>query len=169
MGLARMEPLAHTLAGACLAESGLKRLTPLATSTLLIAANIPDLDGACYLHSADLAFAVRRGWTHGVLAMAVLAVAADGRDAGRSIGVLLAPRRPARPRPAAPVPAGALGLGDALAPVPRLAEQLRRPAADAVLGPLVLRRRAVHRRPVALDGAGRRGDAGVDDAHARAC
>ena len=74
MGVRRMEPLAHTLAGACLAESGLKRLTPLATSTLLIAANIADLDGACYLHSADLAFAFRRGWTHGVLAMAVLPV-----------------------------------------------------------------------------------------------
>ena len=67
-----MEPLAHTLAGACLAESGLKRLTPLAASTLIIAANLPDLDGACYVHSADLAFAVRRGLTHGVLAMAVL-------------------------------------------------------------------------------------------------
>jgi len=69
-----MEPLAHTLAGACLAESGLKRLTPLATSTLIIAANIPDLDGACYFHSTDLAFSVRRGITHGVLAMAVLPV-----------------------------------------------------------------------------------------------
>lgn len=67
-----MDPLAHTLAGACLAESGLKRLTPLATSTLLVAANLPDLDGTCYLHSADLAFSIRRGLTHGLLAMAVL-------------------------------------------------------------------------------------------------
>ena len=74
MGLERMEPLAHTLAGACLAESGLKRLTPLAASTLLIAANIPDLDGACYFHSADLAFSFRRGITHGILAMAVLPI-----------------------------------------------------------------------------------------------
>ena len=78
-----MEPLAHTLAGACLAESGLKRLTPLATSTLIIAANIPDVDGACYLHGADLAFAFRRGWTHGVLAIVLLPVAPDGGDAGR--------------------------------------------------------------------------------------
>jgi inner membrane protein len=74
MAPGRMEPLAHTLAGACLAESGLKRLTPLAASTLIISANIPDLDGACYLHSADLAFSVRRGITHGILAMAVLPV-----------------------------------------------------------------------------------------------
>ena len=77
-----MEPLAHTLAGACLAESGLKRLTPLASSTLVIAANIPDVDGACYLHGADLAFAFRRGWTHGVLALAVLPDRPDGGDAG---------------------------------------------------------------------------------------
>jgi inner membrane protein len=70
-----MEPLAHTLAGACLAESGLKRLSPLAASTLLIAANVPDVDGGCYLHSADFAFAFRRGWTHGVLAVALLPVA----------------------------------------------------------------------------------------------
>ncbi|MEI6666829.1 MAG: metal-dependent hydrolase [Acidobacteriota bacterium] len=67
-----MEPLAHTLAGACLAETGLKRLTPLATSTLVIAANLADLDGACYLHSADLAFGLRRGLTHGALAWVVL-------------------------------------------------------------------------------------------------
>ncbi|MEW5982936.1 MAG: metal-dependent hydrolase [Acidobacteriota bacterium] len=69
-----MEPLAHTLAGACLAEAGLKRVTPLAATTLIIAANIPDIDGACYLSSADVAFGFRRGWTHGVLAWFVLPV-----------------------------------------------------------------------------------------------
>jgi inner membrane protein len=69
-----MEPLAHTLAGACLAQSGLKRLTPLASATLIIAATMSDADGACYLHSADLAYAVRRGWTHGLLALLVLPV-----------------------------------------------------------------------------------------------
>jgi inner membrane protein len=69
-----MEPLAHTLAGACLAETGLKRVTPLAASTLVIAANLADVDGACYLHSADLAFGFRRGLTHGVLAWILLPV-----------------------------------------------------------------------------------------------
>ncbi len=67
-----MEPLAHTLAGACLAEAGFKRATPLATSTLIIAANLPDLDGACYLAGSDLAFDFRRGWTHGLLAVLLL-------------------------------------------------------------------------------------------------
>ena len=35
-----MDPLAHTLAGASLAQAGLKRLTPLATATLVIGANL---------------------------------------------------------------------------------------------------------------------------------
>jgi inner membrane protein len=91
-----MEPLAHTLAGACLAESGLKRLSPLAASTLIIAANIPDVDGACYLHSADAAFAFRRGWTHGVLAMALLPLALTA--AMLALDRLLARRNPDRPR-----------------------------------------------------------------------
>jgi inner membrane protein len=100
-----MEPLAHTLAGACLAESGLKRLTPLAASTLIIAANIPDVDGACYLHSADLAFAVRRGWTHGVLAVALLPLALTA--AMLAADRLLARRGVSRPRPK---PLALLGL-----------------------------------------------------------
>jgi inner membrane protein len=69
-----VEPLAHTLTGACLAESGLKRRSPLAASTLIIAVNLPDIDGTCYLHNADLAFAFRRGWTHGILAVLLLPV-----------------------------------------------------------------------------------------------
>jgi inner membrane protein len=96
MGSLRMEPLAHTLAGACLAESGLKRLTPLASSTLIIAANIPDVDGACYLHSADLAFAYRRGLTHGVLAIALLPIALTA--AMLALDRVLSRRRPERPR-----------------------------------------------------------------------
>jgi hypothetical protein len=39
-----MENLTHTFVGAALAECGLKRVTPLATTTLLIAANLPDID-----------------------------------------------------------------------------------------------------------------------------
>jgi len=96
MRVLRMEPLAHTLAGACLAESGLKRLSPLATSTLVIAANLPDVDGACYLHGADLAFAFRRGWTHGVLAMALLPLALTA--ALLALDRLLSRHHPDRPR-----------------------------------------------------------------------
>jgi inner membrane protein len=67
-----MDNLCHTLAGAALARSGLERRTPLATPTLLIGANLPDLDVLAYLRDPLFALTFRRGWTHGVLAMAVL-------------------------------------------------------------------------------------------------
>lgn len=64
-----MDPLAHTLFGATMAEAGLKRKTALATATLIIGANIPDIDAAAMLVSSDYALLVRRGWTHGILAL----------------------------------------------------------------------------------------------------
>lgn len=67
-----MDPLAHTLAGATLAESGLKRRTRYATATLLIGANLPDIDAVANLWGADAALHARRGVTHGVLAMVAL-------------------------------------------------------------------------------------------------
>jgi len=67
-----MDPLAHTLTGATLAEAGLKRLTPLAATTALIGANLPDIDAATYLIDGDLSLGVRRGCSHGLLAMALL-------------------------------------------------------------------------------------------------
>lgn len=58
--------------GAGLARSGLGRRTALGTATLLIGANLPDVDVLAYLDGpgADLAF--RRGWTHGIPALIVL-------------------------------------------------------------------------------------------------
>jgi inner membrane protein len=68
-----VDNLCHTLVGAAIGEAGLKRATPLATATLLIGANLPDVDAVTYVFSdAPTSFAFRRGWTHGVLAMAVL-------------------------------------------------------------------------------------------------
>jgi inner membrane protein len=66
----RMDNICHTLAGATLARAGLDRRTPLAGATLMIAANFPDIDVVAVPlgHSVDF----RRGWTHGVLALAVL-------------------------------------------------------------------------------------------------
>lgn len=65
-----MDNVCHTLVGAALAEAGLKRRTRLATATLMIGANFPDIDviGIPLGHSVDF----RRGWTHGVLALVVL-------------------------------------------------------------------------------------------------
>ncbi len=64
-----MDPIAHTLFGATMAEAGLKRKTALATTTLIIGANIPDIDALAMFVSEDYALLVRRGWTHGILAL----------------------------------------------------------------------------------------------------
>jgi inner membrane protein len=65
-----MDNVCHTLVGAALAETGLKRRTALGASTLMIGANLPDVDvlSVPLGHSVDF----RRGWTHGVLALVVL-------------------------------------------------------------------------------------------------
>lgn len=72
-----MDNLTHTLAGATLAKAGLDRYTPRALSTLMIASNFPDIDVAVFA-TDTLPMAFRRGWTHGVLAMAVLPAALAG-------------------------------------------------------------------------------------------
>lgn len=69
-----MDNLCHTLAGAALAQAGLKRRTPLATATLLIAANLPDVDVLSLAWGEVAGLSFRRGWTHGILALAVLPV-----------------------------------------------------------------------------------------------
>jgi inner membrane protein len=66
-----MDNLCHTLAGAALGEAGLKRRTAMGTATLMIASNLPDIDVAVFA-TDTLAMSFRRGWTHGVLALAVL-------------------------------------------------------------------------------------------------
>ena len=69
-----MDPLAHTLVGASLAETRLGRLgrTTLAGPALILGANAPDIDAMTMFMGRDLSLGLRRGWTHGVLAMLVL-------------------------------------------------------------------------------------------------
>jgi len=67
-----MDPVAHTLVGAALAETGLKRASRYATATLLLGANLPDVDAIAMFWGNDTALHVRRGWTHGVLGLVVL-------------------------------------------------------------------------------------------------
>jgi inner membrane protein len=68
-----MDNVTHTLVGLALAESGLKRSTALGTATLVIGANLPDLDALIYaVGTGTEALAFRRGWTHGIFAMVVL-------------------------------------------------------------------------------------------------
>src|SRR3712207_4622196 len=66
-----MDNLCHALVGAALAEAGLKKRTALATATLVIGANLPDVDVLAYFWGSDEALGFRRGWTHGVLALAL--------------------------------------------------------------------------------------------------
>ena len=67
-----MDPIAHTFFGATLAETGLRRVTKYATPTLILGANAPDIDVAATFLGRDMSLYLRRGWTHGVLAMVVL-------------------------------------------------------------------------------------------------
>ena len=65
-----MDNLAHWLFGAALGEAGLKEKTGLGLATLILAANLPDVDALGLLVGENLAW--RRGWTHGPVAMLVL-------------------------------------------------------------------------------------------------
>ncbi len=60
------------MVGAALGEAGLKRSTPLAMPALVIGANLPDVDVAAHAWGGLAALEFRRGWTHGILALAVL-------------------------------------------------------------------------------------------------
>jgi inner membrane protein len=68
-----MDNLCHTLAGAALAEAGLKRHTRFGGAALMVAANLPDVDAMAFFASTP-SVALRRGWTHGLLAQAVLPI-----------------------------------------------------------------------------------------------
>ncbi|MGH9346222.1 MAG: metal-dependent hydrolase [Vicinamibacterales bacterium] len=89
-----MDNVCHTLAGAAFGEAGLKRTTAFGSATLMVAANLPDLD-ALVLATEVPSVAFRRGWTHGVLAQALLPVILAGlvfwigRSRGARFGPLL--------------------------------------------------------------------------------
>lgn len=67
-----MDNLTHSLVGALLGQMGLKRKTGLAMPTLIIAANIPDIDAITTLLGGQQHLALRRGLTHGPIAILVL-------------------------------------------------------------------------------------------------
>lgn len=74
-----MEPITHFLTGACLGRAGLNRKTALATLTLTLAAEAPDLDviGGTIRGSA-FGFAHHRGFTHSFLGILLDAVVVVG-------------------------------------------------------------------------------------------
>ena len=68
-----MDNLTHSLVGAVIAQTGLKRKTGLAMPALVIGANLPDVDAACFFWlegTEHLGF--RRGITHGPPALVLL-------------------------------------------------------------------------------------------------
>jgi inner membrane protein len=87
-----VDNLCHTLVGAACGEAGLKRRTALGSVTLMIAANLPDIDVLVFATGMP-SVAFRRGWTHGVLAQALLpiALAAVVVMVGRRRGARFAP------------------------------------------------------------------------------
>jgi inner membrane protein len=62
-----LEPVTHFLTGACMGRAGLNRKTALATLTLTLAAEAPDLDVLSRLHGPAFGFAHHRGFTHSFL------------------------------------------------------------------------------------------------------
>ncbi|GAA0480193.1 metal-dependent hydrolase [Parasphingorhabdus litoris] len=73
-----MDNLTHSLAGAVLGQLGLKKKTGLGMATLIIAANIPDIDAFATLLGGVQHLAIRRGITHGPIAMVILPLLLTG-------------------------------------------------------------------------------------------
>ncbi|MBL0914893.1 MAG: metal-dependent hydrolase [Sphingopyxis sp.] len=66
-----MDNLTHSLVGAIIGQLGLKKKTGLAMPTLIIAANLPDIDAACAVYGVE-SLSMRRGITHGPIALLLL-------------------------------------------------------------------------------------------------
>jgi inner membrane protein len=73
-----LEPVTHFLTGACLGRAGLNRKTALATLTLTLAAEAPDLDVLSRFRGPAFAFTHHRGFTHSFLGVPIDAAAVVG-------------------------------------------------------------------------------------------
>ena len=85
-----MDNFCHTLVGAACGEAGLKRKTRFGNPTLMIAANLPDIDVLSFVTDTD-PISFRRGWTHGIIAQLALPVLFAG--VMYVIGRVRSPRR----------------------------------------------------------------------------
>jgi inner membrane protein len=68
-----LEPVTHFLFGACLGRAGFNRTTALATATMTLAAEAPDLDILWYAGGPLVGFAHHRGFTHSFLGAPLVA------------------------------------------------------------------------------------------------
>jgi inner membrane protein len=76
--LQTLEPLTHFLTGACLGRAGLNRKTALATATLTLAAEAPDIDVLGSLTDPVFGFAHHRGFTHCLLGLVLVSAVVVG-------------------------------------------------------------------------------------------
>ena len=73
-----MEPITHFLTGACIGRAGLNRKTALATATVTLAAEAPDLDVLGEFKGRVFGFAHHRGFTHSFLGVALVSAVVVG-------------------------------------------------------------------------------------------
>jgi inner membrane protein len=73
-----LEPITHFLTGACLGRAGFNRKTALATATLTLAAEAPDLDVFGRFGGPAFGFAHHRGFTHSFLGIPLVSALVIG-------------------------------------------------------------------------------------------
>lgn len=73
-----MEPITHFLTGACMSRAGLNRKTGLATLTLVLAAEGPDIDAVSYLGGGVSGLQHHRGITHSLMGAPFMGVITIG-------------------------------------------------------------------------------------------
>lgn len=73
-----MEPITHFLFGATLSRAGFNRKTALATATMTLAAEAPDLDILGRFRGSVFGFAHHRGFTHSFLGLPLIAALVVG-------------------------------------------------------------------------------------------
>lgn len=66
-----MDNLTHSMLGAVLGQTGLKRKSGFGMAALIMGANLPDIDATCVFMGTE-SLAIRRGITHGPLALVLL-------------------------------------------------------------------------------------------------
>jgi inner membrane protein len=71
-----MENVTHTIVGLMLARVGLEKTTPRGAAMMMLAANVPDIDGIYYFVDAQRYIEYHRTFTHTVLFMPVMALLA---------------------------------------------------------------------------------------------
>ena len=75
----QVEPITHFLTGACLARLGFNRKTALATLTMTLAAEAPDIDIVAYVKGSVSGFVCHRGATHTLWGIPLVAAAGARR------------------------------------------------------------------------------------------